>query len=236
MSSEAPEARDLGVVEPGSVGASPADPPDGWRFARPLSGSPRPGAESAGPQEYIHGQHYQPETARHHRRRHHSVHPEEIIQQLRTLQQHVPDYAPLPTVAAGSLQAVASVSDDMVQAGISALGASTSLSSALGHDSETTRLERDDISRWRAVEDELRTTLQGVTAGNLKRRHRLGLTTLQTYSIARQLIRHPQHANLIPHVNTMRRLNKMGRRKLETTPETPTPNPNPNPKPAPPQQ
>jgi hypothetical protein len=153
--------------------------------------------------------------------------PEEIIQQLRTLQQHVPDYAPLPVPASGSLQAVANVDDELVQAGISALGASTSLSSALGHDAEAVRLQRDDVSRWRAVEDELRTTLQGVAAGNLQRRHRLGLTTLQTYSIARQLVRHPQHANLLPHVATMRRMNKIGRRKPDTTPATPAPTPQP---------
>ncbi|HEX9981981.1 MAG TPA: hypothetical protein VGF69_01835, partial [Thermoanaerobaculia bacterium] len=38
-------------------------------------------------------------------------------------------------------------------------------------------------------EDELRTLLEGVSAANLIRRHRLGVTVLQAYSISRQLVR-----------------------------------------------
>ena len=67
-------------------------------------------------------------------------------------------------------------------------------------------IERDDTGRWSAVEDELRAMLQGVAAANLSRRHRVGLITLQTYSISRQLVRNKAHADLLPHVDGMRRL------------------------------
>jgi len=59
--------------------------------------------------------------------------------------------------------------------------------------------------------------LRGVAAANLSRRHRVGLITLQTYSISRQLVRKKAHADLLPHVDGMRRLNKFaanaGRRR-----------------------
>ena len=62
-----------------------------------------------------------------------------------------------------------------------------------------------------------RTMLRGVAAANLSRRHRVGLITLQTYSISRQLVRKKAHANLLPHVDGMRHLNKFaansGRRR-----------------------
>jgi len=65
--------------------------------------------------------------------------------------------------------------------------------------------------------------LKGIVAANLIRRHRIGLVTLQTYNICRQLVRKKDHSNLLPHVEMMKRLNKFGRKRVKTPPPEPHP-------------
>ncbi|HEX7153565.1 MAG TPA: hypothetical protein VF618_18905 [Thermoanaerobaculia bacterium] len=147
--------------------------------------------------------------------------PEQILEQLRALKLHIPEFGPLPTATSITLRRGANVDDALVQAGISAISASPALTGALGQDGESLRGERDDVSRWQDVEAELQMLHRGVAAANLIRRHRLGLTVLQAYQIARQLVRHQRHADLLPLVDNMRRLNRGGRRKSTTTPPPP---------------
>jgi hypothetical protein len=52
-----------------------------------------------------------------------------------------------------------------------------------------------------------------VAAANLLRRHRIGLTALQTYQAARQLVRSDEHAHLLPLVAEMKRLNRFGKKR-----------------------
>lgn len=139
--------------------------------------------------------------------------PEQIVEQLRMLRQHIPDFGPLSTPEGRALSRVAHVGDDMVLAATNTVGASPFVAGAVGQEAEALRTERVEIGRWRAVEDELRTMYKGVVSANLSRRHRLGLTSLQTYFIARQLVRQREHANLLPHVDEMRRANKFGRKR-----------------------
>ena len=162
--------------------------------------------------------------------------PEQVVEQLRILKQHIPDFGPLSVPEAVSLQQAARVNDDLVQAATNTVGASPYLSAALGREAPAMRTERVDIGRWRAVEDELRTMYKGVASANLSRRHRLGLTSLQAYSIARQLVRQREHAHLLPHVEEMRRVGRFGRKRRAQPadePVVPTPVPAPVPAPAP---
>ena len=157
--------------------------------------------------------------------------PEQIIEQLRNLRAHIPDYGPLDVPDAASLRQVAHVNDDMVQAATSTVGASPYIADALGKDADGLRNDRSDTGRWKAVEDELLAMYKGVAAANLIRRHRLGLTTLQTYFITKQLVRQQEHSHLLPHLAEMRRVNKFAR-KRRTQPDAPaTPAP-PAPEPA----
>ena len=73
--------------------------------------------------------------------------------------------------------------------------------------------------------------LEGVSAAILARRYRIGLATLQAYSIARQLVRKKENADLLPHVENMRRTNRFGRKRpvASAAPETPAPAPTPPP-------
>ncbi|HEX9981936.1 MAG TPA: hypothetical protein VGF69_01610 [Thermoanaerobaculia bacterium] len=150
--------------------------------------------------------------------------PEQFTEQVRALRQHVPGFAPLAVPQSVGLHRSANVDDSLVQAGISAVAASSAISSALGRTGDDLTQERAEVIRWRVAEDELRTLLEGVSAANLIRRHRLGVTVLQAYSISRQLVRTENFADLLPHVDTMRRLNKLGRRKrVEVAPPAPKP-------------
>jgi hypothetical protein len=66
-----------------------------------------------------------------------------------------------------------------------------------------------DAQIWTVVEDEARALLNGIVAGNLVRHYRIGKTALAVYSIATRLAQQqPEHANLLPHVDTMKRLNR----------------------------
>lgn len=139
--------------------------------------------------------------------------PEQIVENLRLLREHIPDFGPLAVPDAAALHKTARVHDDLVQAATNTAGASPHVTSAIGMDADALRKERLAVGRWSAVEEELRTMLKGVASANLVRRHRLGMAVLQTYFIARQLVRVREHADLLPHVAAMRKANKFGRKR-----------------------
>ncbi|HEX6095440.1 MAG TPA: hypothetical protein VF432_03870 [Thermoanaerobaculia bacterium] len=156
--------------------------------------------------------------------------PEQIVEHLRMLRGHVPDFGPLPTPSAMALRTTARIPAEFVLASINTVGAAKPIASAIQSDAPALLTEREDVDRWSAVEDELRTMLNGVAAANLARRHRIGLAALQTYSIARQLVRKKEHADLLPHVENMRRANRFGRKRTvpqDAKPVQPAPDPAP---------
>src|SRR3954447_26909706 len=150
--------------------------------------------------------------------------PDSIIEQLRAMRQQIPDYAQMPIPDAKAIRRVAHMNPDFIDAAINAVGASQVVQTAVGRTPVDLRAEDEQASRWTAVEDELRAMLKGVVTANLIRRHRVGLAALQTYSISRQLIRQKEHADLLPHVQGMKRLSKFGR-KRKVTPPAPEPQP-----------
>lgn len=154
-----------------------------------------------------------------------SLAPEAIVEQLRTLREQIPEYSQLTNINARILRSAAAASIRFIHAAINAIGASLSLQGALGTTQEAMWSQADEAARWAAVEDELRAMLQGVAAANLTRRHRLGLTALQTYSISRQLVRKEDHTDLLPHVEEMRRLNRFGRKRRDEVKPQPQPRP-----------
>ena len=158
--------------------------------------------------------------------------PEVLVAELRAYRERIPDYTQLTTLSSKILRSAAATNIHFVHSSINAVGTSPYVQGALGTTDATLWKEADDSARWTAVEDELRALLQGVAAANLVRRHRLGLTALQVYSISRQLVRKPEHANLLPHVAEMKRQNRFGRKRNSEPADTdPKPQPQPTPKP-----
>ncbi len=164
-----------------------------------------------------------------------TIAPDDLIAQLRVLRAQIPGYQQLPVLDAASIRRVAHVNADFMQASFSAIGESSIVETAVKRSSNDLRQDLDVSGRWMQVEDELKAMLKGVAAGNLDRRHRLGLVALQAYSISRQLVRQKDNGNLLPHVQTMKRLNKFGKKRKvasqapqpSPTPEAPSPVPTP---------
>jgi hypothetical protein len=148
--------------------------------------------------------------------------PATIIAQLRGIRALVPDYTQLSKPERQALQTAAkSVNPDFVQASINGVGASPNVEQALGRTPEELRQETVDAQSWTAVEDELKAMLEGVATANLIRRHRIGQAALAAYAIARRLAQQKEHADLRPHVATMKHFNRFGKRK-RSTPTVPT--------------
>lgn len=151
--------------------------------------------------------------------------PEDLVAQLRAFRDRIPEYGQLTTAERLNKRRAASLKPGFVVASINAVGASGTVQTAVGQTAEDLVQQQSDIVRWAAVEDELRAMLKGVVSANLIRRHRLGVVALQSYSISRNLVRNPEHADLLPHVDEMKRLSKPGRKKSD--PHQPTPSPVP---------
>jgi hypothetical protein len=153
--------------------------------------------------------------------------PDAIVAQLRAIRETIPDYQQLPLHDRRVLQIVAKGNNaDFVQASINGAGASPVIQQALGQTPEELRQDTADAQSWSVVEDELRAMLTGVIAGNLVRFHRIGSSALATYGLAKRLVRQKAHADLLPHVDMMKKLNKFGSgKKSKTAVGTPAPAP-----------
>jgi hypothetical protein len=141
------------------------------------------------------------------------IDPNTIIETLRQWQSLVPDFRTLTTAETIQLRRAATMPDDWTNAAISTAGESPTIVSAIQSTVEEMREEKLNILRWEAAEQELRVFLKGVAGGNLIRRHRLGLKTLQIYGISRHLIRQPEHDGLITFVEKLKNMRKLGKRK-----------------------
>jgi hypothetical protein len=131
------------------------------------------------------------------------------------------------------MRRVASLNAAFAHEAISAVGASDTVQLVVGNTPDELHQAEDEFARWSAVESELRSMLRGVADANLIRRHRFCHVALQTFNVSKQLVRQDQHANLLPHVESMSRLRKYGRRRVKPAePQTQT-QPQAQPKPQP---
>lgn len=151
---------------------------------------------------------------------------DELIAQVRALRARIPDFTQLSTAEMRSRVPVASLHPDFVVGSIQITGASDKLQQATGQDPAALLRDASDDVEWSVAEEELRGLFQGIVSMNLTRRHRLGRAALVAYSLGRQLVRLPENADLIPHVEKLQRLRRLGRRKpADPQPESPQPTP-----------
>lgn len=142
--------------------------------------------------------------------------PEQALEMFRAMRKRIPEFVHLPNNR--ELQRMrrwASVNVDFAREAMSAVGASEVVQNAIGNTPDELHHAEDEVGRWSVVESELRSLLNGVSAANLVRRHRIGLAALQAFSVSRQLVRQENHADLLPHVETMSRLPKYSRRRVK---------------------
>jgi hypothetical protein len=158
------------------------------------------------------------------------ISPEAMVEQLRALRAQIPQYAQLTVAEAQSLRGPANVHPDFAQAAINAVGASPRVEATVGQSAEELQTIAEASARWSTVEDELRAMLEGVSSGNLIRRHSLGQAALLTYAVSKKLVKQPEHSDLLPHLAQMRLTNRLGHsRKSAAQPQPKAPAPAPAP-------
>lgn len=159
--------------------------------------------------------------------------PEQVIEQLRALRERIPEFVLLPNGRQlRQIRRVANLDVEFAREAITSVGASDVVQTAIGNTSDELHQAEDENARWTAVESELRVMLSGVAAANLVRRQRISYYALQAYNVSAQLVKLEEHAHLLPHVERMRRLRKLGRRRTKAAAETQPAAPAPQTKPA----
>ena len=151
--------------------------------------------------------------------------PEAVVEALRALRPQIGNVTPLTSAQRKTLRDQARTSNPVLQASINVLGALDSITQVIGTAPADVRQMYDEANRWTAVEDELRTMLNGVSSSNLIRRQQISLVATQAATIGAQLARDPANAILVPHVQEIKRLKSFTRRKKATqapgTPQSP---------------
>ena len=151
--------------------------------------------------------------------------PEAVVEALRTMRAEMgDDVTPLTVAQRKTLRDKTRMSNPVLQASINVIGALDNVAQAVGQPASDVRQMCDDANRWTAVEDELRSMLNGIASANLVRRQRIALIAAQAGTIGKQLVRDPANAVLVPHVQEIKRLKSFTRRKKAAqAPGTPQP-------------
>jgi hypothetical protein len=153
-----------------------------------------------------------------------TISPDALIEQLRSLNGQIPSVTPMTAAERQNVRNRTRSSNNVVQASISIVGAADLVSQAIGHQADDVQALCDEAMHWQRVEDELRAMLNGVSGANLIRRQRLSALADRAYGIGSQLARDPEHSALVPHVEEVKRLKKVERRKKPApAPQTPAP-------------
>ena len=142
-----------------------------------------------------------------------TLEPEAVVEQLRAMRGQIGEVTPLTRSERQLLRRRAKTSNPVLQASINMIGAHDQVSLAVAQPADGVRRLYEEANRWTAVEDELRTMLEGVAGANLVRRQRVALIAGQAYNIGTQLARDPANAVLRPHVEEIKRLKRVTRRK-----------------------
>lgn len=144
-----------------------------------------------------------------------AVTPEGIVQQLRAVSAQIPEVSPLTSQQREVLRKRGHTpkNGEIVQTSISMIGAADLVSQAVGQSPDEVHAMIDESGRWAQVEDELRVMLNGISSANLIRRQKIAVIAERAYGVGSQLARDPEHAVLVPHVEEIKRLKRIARRK-----------------------
>ena len=145
--------------------------------------------------------------------------PETVVEQLRTLRSQIAEVSPL-TPAQKRALGRPNMSGDVLQAAINVVDVDEAIEHAVGQPAAELRDLYHETNRWTAVEDELRSLLNGVAGANRIRRQRVTLLGERAYAVSVQLARDPDHAVVVPHVQEIKRLKRLARRRKAQTPDT----------------
>lgn len=156
--------------------------------------------------------------------------PDAAIAQVRALRSQLPEVTALTSKERKALRARRSNSEPIVQASLNVIGVSDNVSAALGQPIDTVRALQQEAIIWKAAEEEVRNLLAGIAGANAIRRQKLAQLGAKAYAIGTQLAGDPENEVLVPHVEEIKRMKRIARRKktASTTPNQPSPSPSPS--------
>ena len=94
--------------------------------------------------------------------------PEAVVEQLRATRAQIGEVTPLTAAQRAALRSQARTTNPILQASINVIGVLDNVAQAVGQPAGNVRQMYDEANRWTAVEDELRSMLNGV-AGAIRR-------------------------------------------------------------------
>lgn len=144
---------------------------------------------------------------------------QELMDLIRSVKVRIPEYGQLPQSNRRAVQTIINIHPLFKAAAIGGLAASPAIEAAVGLTAAEVNAMDGDAEAWDNAIEEVRGLLKGILAANIKRRHRVGLAALQSYSIAGQLVRHENHSDLLATYDEMKRTSRLRRRRRAKTPQ-----------------
>jgi hypothetical protein len=138
---------------------------------------------------------------------------QEASDELRALRRRIPQVPALSKKERKAIWQRGDVSIPVTQASINIIAANDTIAETLKMPAEDVRSMVLEADFWDGFIVELRGLLEGVSDANLIRRERIAVLTAQAYAIARQLVLDPEHVELREHIDGVRRLKRLGRRR-----------------------
>ena len=154
--------------------------------------------------------------------------PDAAIAQVRALRSQLPALTALTSKERRALRVDRRANaEPIVQASLNVIGVSGNVAAALGQPIDAVRALQQDAIVWKAAEEEVRNLLAGIAGANAIRRQKLAQLGAKAYAIGTQLAGDPENEVLVSHVEEIKRMKRIARRKkpASTTPGQPSPSP-----------
>jgi hypothetical protein len=138
---------------------------------------------------------------------------QEATAELRVLRQRIVQVTTLSKKERKAIWQRGDISIPVTQASITIIDANETVAQALKTPAADVRTLIEEADYWDAFVVELRGLMQGVSDANLVRRERIAILAAQAYAIGLQLARDPANEGLQQHLDAVRRLKRLGRRR-----------------------
>jgi len=154
--------------------------------------------------------------------------PDAAIAQIKAMRAQLPQVGTLTPQERAKLRNSSQTSQPIVESSLNVIGVSDVVQAALGQPLDTVRALQQDAILWKAVEEEARNLVTGLAGANAMRRHTLATIGAQAYAIGSQVAKVPENEVLISHVEDIRRMKRIARRRKPATPAPQQPSPTPS--------
>lgn len=154
--------------------------------------------------------------------------PDAAIAQIRAIRAQLPEVGTLTVKQRAALRNSSQTSEPIVQSSLNVIGVSDVVQSALGQPLDNVRALQQEAILWKSVEEEARNLVTGIAGANAVRRHTLATIGAQAYAIGSQVAKVPENEVLVSHVEEIKRLKRIARRRKPAKPAPQQPSPAPS--------